>query len=162
MKLYEVDVVDTFELYMSHLHVDIEYMFYPIIDNPRTKSWYTKGRVSKRNLKGVLKSMYEDSGLLSEGITNRVGRATLISHMQQEGVPLRVGMAITRHKFESTYLAYDRNKDVVVRAAQRSASEGSNFALNLQKETANMKENLFEGRKGQELKIPMRGLASGK
>lgn len=48
----------------------------------------------ERNLKGVLKSLYEDSRLPSEGIANRVGKATLVSHMQQESVPLRVGMAI--------------------------------------------------------------------
>lgn len=81
MKFYESDVVETFELYMSHLPVNIEYVFCPIIDNPRMKAWYAKGRVSKRNLKGVLKLLYEDSRLPSEGITNKVERATLISRM---------------------------------------------------------------------------------
>src|SRR5450759_1082906 len=40
MKVYEVDVVDTFDMYYKHLPDGMSEFFLAVIDNPRTISWY--------------------------------------------------------------------------------------------------------------------------
>lgn len=145
MKLYEANLVETFKIYFRHPPIDSYFLFCPIIDNPRTIAWYARGRVLDKNLSGVMKVLHDEVGLPSEGITNKVGWASLVSRCQQEGVPLKVGMQIIGHRSEAAYLAYDRTKDAVVRAAQKCVSEGSNFGTNLQEETRKMKSQLIEG-----------------
>lgn len=82
LKLHEKDVVETFQTYFFHLPMSKKYLFGPVIDSLRTKAWYAIGRMSDRKLSGVMKLLHDEVGLPSDRITNKVGRASLVSRCQ--------------------------------------------------------------------------------
>lgn len=63
------------------------------------------------------KLLHDEAGLPSDGITNKVDRASLINRCQQENVPLQVGMHITGHRSEAIYVAYNRSTNSAMQVA---------------------------------------------
>jgi hypothetical protein len=95
LRNYEVDVVDTFRRYYSHLPEGVESLFLSVIDNPRTCVWYSRTVMGLKSLRSTVRNMLVENGLDPDGFTNKSGRATLVTRMAEAGVPPEVGMTVT-------------------------------------------------------------------
>ncbi|CAM6118231.1 unnamed protein product [Calypogeia fissa] len=148
---YDVDVVETIQKLIKHLPVSVtspvKYMFYQAIDNPRSIAWYSTSCVAERNLNEWVKLMYEESGLISDGITNKSGRTTCVTRMAVGGVPPVVGMLLSGHQSQGAYACFDRSIEAQVRAAQKAVSNGAAFYATVKEENAKLKCRVVQGKK---------------
>ena len=66
--------------------------------------WYSKGPIGRNTLSMVTKKMTRDIlGLAEKTLTNKSGRTTGITRMQEGSVPTRYGMDITGHRDAESY-----------------------------------------------------------
>jgi hypothetical protein len=95
VKVYDLDVVDSFKRYFKHLPEGPEAFFLSVIDTPQTVVWYSITVMGLKSLTTLVKRILSDNGLDPEDFSNKSGRTTLVTRMAEAGVPPEVGMDVT-------------------------------------------------------------------
>jgi hypothetical protein len=84
----------------------------------RDQVWYTTTAIGRNTLSQVAKKLAEDvPSLDTKRITNKTGRNTGISRLEEALVPIDRGMELTGHRDLKSYKKYSKQKDAIASAA---------------------------------------------